>query len=219
MTDWPTLPSVPCTQTAMCLLPCHLLTRARPSVWCHLNLDSSVMIKCHQWRVSQTRWRLAHWLRCRWCTKVSLGHRAGLGDWYYPARRCRVMVCTDRGRPVLWSNWDLNLGLDRKLLAFIILSKYGSSRGVKMERVKRPLISRCSLPSPLKDFANGTLCDTHKSKNINLSEPFTRELNNELQYFTWNMARYCKIQTRWSFQPMGFEWNHLPLQLTYHLDF
>ena len=42
--------------------------------------------------MSQTRWRLAHWRRhCR-CTKVSLGHHAGLQNWYPAARRRRVMV-------------------------------------------------------------------------------------------------------------------------------
>ena len=37
----------------------------------------------------------------------------------------------------------------------------------------------------------GHLCDTHDSSNINLSAPCTTESNNELQYFTWNMACDC----------------------------
>ena len=47
------------TQTSMCLSPCCLRTWARPSVWCNLNLDWSVKIQCHQWRMSQTCWRIA----------------------------------------------------------------------------------------------------------------------------------------------------------------
>ena len=79
MTDGLTLPSVPCTQTSICLSPCRLHTRARPSVWCNLNHDSSVDIQCQQWQ------------RRHWCTKVSLGHHAGLQEWYPVARRCRGM--------------------------------------------------------------------------------------------------------------------------------
>ena len=43
ITDGPTLPSVPCTQTSKCLSPCRLRTRARPSMWCNLT---------RQWRHS-----------------------------------------------------------------------------------------------------------------------------------------------------------------------
>ena len=53
---------------------------------------------------------------------------------------------------------------------------------------KRHLIRRSSLPRPLQNLANGTLCDTHNPRNINLSVPFTREPNNKLPYFTWNIA-------------------------------
>ena len=44
---------------------------------------------------------------------------------------------------------------------------------------------------PASNLANGTLCDTRNPSNINLSASFTRETNNELQYFTWNMAWHC----------------------------
>ena len=50
----------------------------------------------------------------RRCTKVSLGHRAGLREWYPTAKRRHVMVRNDRRRPVWWISWTINLGLDRK---------------------------------------------------------------------------------------------------------
>ena len=53
MTDGPIFPSVPCTQTSRGLSPCRLRTGARPSVWCYLNLDSSVKLQCRQWQMSK----------------------------------------------------------------------------------------------------------------------------------------------------------------------
>ena len=82
--------------------------------------------------MSQTRWRVVHWRWCRRCTKVCLGHDTSLREWYPTAKRRWVMVRTDRRRPVQWISRDLNLGLDRKLLACIILSKYRSSWGVEI---------------------------------------------------------------------------------------
>ena len=41
-----TLSSVPKTQTSIYLPLCLLRTRSRPSVWCNLNLDSSMEIQC-----------------------------------------------------------------------------------------------------------------------------------------------------------------------------
>ena len=95
------------------LPPCHLRTRARPSVWCKLNLGSSVKIQCWQWRVPQTRYSLAHWQRRRRCTKVSLGQRVGLREWYPTARRHQVIIRTDRRRPVGRISWALNLRLEK----------------------------------------------------------------------------------------------------------
>ena len=43
----------------------------------------------------------------------------------------------------------------------------------------------------LQGLADGTLCDASNPSNLNLSEHFTREPNNELQYFSWNMAWHC----------------------------
>ena len=60
--------------------------------------------------------------------------------------------------------------------------------GNPLVMAKRPLIKRSSLLYPLQGLANGTLSDTRKPSNINLSVPFTTEPNNELQDFTWNMA-------------------------------
>ena len=58
---------------------------------------------------------------------------------------------------------------------------------------KRHLMSRSSLPHPLQDLANGTLCDTLKPNyiNRNLLAPFTREHCNELQYLNRTMALHC----------------------------
>ena len=76
--DRPQLPPVLRTQTSIPLSPWRLRYLARPFVWCDLNLDSSVMIQCRQWRMSGARWHLSHWRWCPGCTNVSLGHRAGL---------------------------------------------------------------------------------------------------------------------------------------------
>ena len=93
----------------MCLSPCHLYTGARPSVWYNLNVDLSVNIPCYQWRMSQARWRLAHWWR-RWrCTNVNLGHRAGLPESHPTASRRRVMICIGRRSPVRRISWTFNL--------------------------------------------------------------------------------------------------------------
>ena len=138
MTDGPTLPSVPCTQTdrqtdrqMSRTLPICLHTRSRPSVWCNLNLNSSANKQCLQ-RMSQTRWRLGYWRWCRWCTKVSLGHRVGLRELYRAVRRCRMMVSTDRQCPLRRISCQLYLGLERNLLVHIIPSKYRSSWGVEI---------------------------------------------------------------------------------------
>ena len=112
-------------------LPMCLCTRSRPSVGCNLNLYSSVKIQCLQ-RMSQTRWRLAYWRWCQWCTKVSLEHRTGLQEWYHAVRRCRMMVSTDRQCPVRRIIWPLYLRLEWNILGRIILSKYRSSWGVEI---------------------------------------------------------------------------------------
>ena len=116
MTDGPTLPSVPCTQTLMCISLCHLCPRARLSAWCYLTLDLSVKIQYRHWQMSQTRWRLVHWKRSRRYTKISLRHHAGLWQWYPAARRCRVVVHTDMWCPVRRISSALNLGLERNFL-------------------------------------------------------------------------------------------------------
>ena len=96
---------------------------------CEMQLESWLVseIGFHQWRTSQTRWRLVHWRRRRWCTKVSLGHFAGLWKVYSTAKRRRAMLHTDRRLLVRRISWALNLGHDRHLLAHIlILIKYRS---------------------------------------------------------------------------------------------
>ena len=54
MTDGLSLPSVPFTQTSMCLSPCCIRTRARPSVLCNLSLDLSMKIQCRKCQMPQT---------------------------------------------------------------------------------------------------------------------------------------------------------------------
>ena len=157
MTDGLILPSVPCTRTSMCLSLCRPRTYAYRSLWCYLNLDSSMWIQCRQWQMSQTRWRLAHWRRRQRHIKISLWHRAGLRKWYPTAGRCQVMVHIDRRHPVRRISWALNLGLDRKLLICINLCGYRShwGSGNSLTMAKRPLIRGSSLP--LQGLANGTL--------------------------------------------------------------
>ena len=74
----------------------------------------------------------APWRRRHRFTKVSLRHRPHLWEWYPAARRCRVMVHTDRRSVVRRSSCSLNLGLNRNLLAHIILKKYRFSRCVEI---------------------------------------------------------------------------------------
>ena len=82
--------------------------------------------------MSQPRWRLAHCRRSRWCTKISLEHRAVLRELYHAARKSRVMVGTARWHPMQRISWAFNLELDRNVLARIILSKYQSLLGVEI---------------------------------------------------------------------------------------
>ena len=119
MIDGLTFSFIPCTQTASAA---HPATYA--PVWRNLNTDSSVKIECCQWQMFQTRWRLAHWRQRRWCIKSSLGHCASFREWSPAARRHQMMVCTERQYPAWRIFWDLKLGLDRNLVACIILSKY-----------------------------------------------------------------------------------------------
>ena len=154
MTNGPILPFVPCTHTIMYLSSCHQRIWARPSVWCSLKSDSSV-IECRQWWVAQIQWRLTHWWRCGRWIKVSLGHHAGLREWYPAARRRMVVVrIINRWRPVQWIiyiymtssamnyiciyiyiyNWAFNLGLDINLFAPIILSNHRPFQGVEILR-------------------------------------------------------------------------------------
>ena len=112
--DGPTLPSVSCTQTSISLSLCHLRTRARPSVWCNLNLDSSVNTQCRKWQMSQIRWRIGHWWRRRRCTKVRLGHHAGLWECYPAASRCQGLYSLSGKtsyRQISWSLEAARLGV------------------------------------------------------------------------------------------------------------
>ena len=150
MTDGLTLPSVLCTWTSMWLSSFWLCPQARPYVWCTLNLDSSVMIQCRQWQMSNTRWRLAHWRRCRRCTKVSLGYRPGLQEWYLTARRRWVMVLyalkgdvqCDEIAGLLTMIWQKPISTHhlQQVSAFL-------GCGNPLEMCKRPLIWRFSFQS------------------------------------------------------------------------
>ena len=57
------------TMTLGCLPACRLRHGVHPSVWCNLNLDSSVETHHHKWGMSQTRWHFAHCRQRQWCTK------------------------------------------------------------------------------------------------------------------------------------------------------
>ena len=127
MTGGLILPSVPCTQTSMCFSPYPLRTRARPSGWCNLNREVSVKIQCHQWRMSQTRWRLTQWRRCRRWNKISKAHRAWEND--IPEKEDAEWWYTLTGDIQCWA---LNLGLDWNLLTCIIPSNFQSSWGVEI---------------------------------------------------------------------------------------
>ena len=116
---------------------------------------------------------------------------------------------------IVWQiSWDPNLGRHRNLLVCIILSKYQSSRGAEIlwwwprSLWLGDLV--CRAPSKI---LHGTLCDMRNPSIINLSPPFMRDLNNELQFISWNMAWYyldCKIQNRRAIQQMGLsESNHI----------
>ena len=61
-------------------------------------------------------------------TKVCLGHRTGLREWYPAARRRPVIARARRRRPVWQISWPINLGLDRHQFVCIILSKWPPSR-------------------------------------------------------------------------------------------
>ena len=161
-----------------------------PNKLCNLNLASSVNMQCWQWWVSQTRWCVAHW-RLHWrCT--NLGYRAGRRERNPVTRRSSVMVRTDRRCPVRRISWALSLGLDRKLLASIILSKYQSSRsGEILWQWPRGIWLVDPLCGARFKNAIGTLCVTRNPSIINLSAPFTEKLNDESQYFTLNGSWHC----------------------------
>ena len=63
--------------------------------------------------------------------------------------------------------------------------------GNPLAMANRHLIGRSSLLRPLQDLGNGTLRDTRNRSKINLSMSFTRRANNELQYLTCDIGRYC----------------------------
>ena len=132
---------------------------------------------------------------------------------------------TVRRYPAQQISWTLNLGLDKKTICtqhpqqLSIIPECGNP----LVMAKRPLTRRFGLPRPLQDLADDTVCYACNLSNMNPLVPFPREPNNELQYFKYltALSELCKIQTRKSFQSMGFEWikPHSPLQLTYHLKF
>ena len=111
------------------------VTLALPSEGCNSNLDSSMKIVSPMADVSNTM-TSSHWRWRRWCTKVSLGHRSGLWEWYAAARRRRVMVRTGRRRPVRRINWALYLRLDQ-LVTVLLLTFSSAFSGMKnLRRLK-----------------------------------------------------------------------------------
>ena len=121
-----------------------------------------------QWRISQTRWRLAHWRRHRWCTKVSLGHRTGMQEWYSAARRHWVTPSATNFLGSWSGTWQKPFSTHH-LQPVSVFPECANP----LVMAKKPLIRRSSLPRPLQDHTNGTLYDTRNHSNIHLSVPST----------------------------------------------
>ena len=108
------------------------------------------------------------------------------------------MVHTQRWRPVWRISWALNLGLDKNIITYIILSKYRSSHGVQI-LWQRPRGLWLGDPICCASFKILLMapCMTPVTGAIsNPPTPFTGEPNHELQYFTWIMAFHFLAKSR-----------------------
>ena len=168
MTDGPTLPSVCYTQTSMCLSPAY-----GPEI---VHLDSSMKIECRQWQMFQTWWcpltaaPLMHYSELRATCRLAKGRR-----WWYALTGD---VQCDELAGILTKGL-----IDRNLLARIIVSKYWSSWGMEIfwRWPRGRWLGDPVCFTSVKILLMAPFVTRKIPSKMNLSAPFTSELNNELQ--------------------------------------